>query len=160
MRFAAEVVEHARHFDGNVAGADEGNLLRLLLQSEEAVGGDAVLMARDMRGKGGVATSSEQDFLGIDGGLGAVVEDDFGGVGGEEVSAAVDVFHFVVVEIALVDAVEAGHVGVSFVFECVPVEGGRDLNREPVRFGLMDGFSDGGSIPGDLLGDTTGKCEQ
>ena len=40
-----------------------------------------MLMAGDVRGEGRVATSGKEDFLGIDGGFGAIVEDHFSGVG-------------------------------------------------------------------------------
>lgn len=43
-----EGLKDAREFDGDVAGADEDNLFGLLLELEEAVGGDAVLGAGDV----------------------------------------------------------------------------------------------------------------
>ena len=71
-----------------------------------------------------------------------------------------DVFHFVVVKIALINTVETRYVGVSFMFESSPVKGSRHLNREPVGFGIVNGFGDGGSVPGDFLRDTTTNCKQ
>ena len=46
---AAQSVQHARQLHGDVAGADDGHLARLRLQLEEAVGGDSIACARDIR---------------------------------------------------------------------------------------------------------------
>jgi hypothetical protein len=63
------------------------------------------------------------------------------------------VLDLVVVEVALVDAVEAVDVGVALVLEGRPVEGRRLLEVEAIRLGLVDRLGNGGGVEGDLLGD-------
>jgi hypothetical protein len=46
--FGGEGLEDARELDGDIAGADEDNLFGLLLELEEAVGGDAEFGAGDV----------------------------------------------------------------------------------------------------------------
>jgi hypothetical protein len=58
-------------------------------------------------------------------------------------------------QVLLVDSVQALDVGVTLVLEGGPVEGGSFLDGETVGLGLVDGFLDGGGVPGDLLGHTT-----
>lgn len=41
------------------------------------------------------------------------------------------------------------------MLECGPVEGSGLLDGETVGLGLVDGFLDGGGVPGDLLGNTS-----
>ena len=62
------------------------------------------------------------------------------------------VLDLVVIQVALVDAVEALDVGVALVLEVVPVERSRLLNGEAVGFGVVDGFGEGGGVVCDLLG--------
>ena len=57
--FAAEMVEHACHFDGDVSCAYEGDFLWSLLKVEEAVGGDAEFAAWDVLGYVWVAAGGE-----------------------------------------------------------------------------------------------------
>lgn len=154
--FGAEGVEHAGELDGDVAGADEGDLLGLDVDVEEAVRVGAELGAGDFRGDGGVAADGDEDLLGLDGGLGAVVEGDLGLVLAGQAGPAVEVLDLVVVEVALVDAVEALDVGVALVLEGRPVEGGRLGDGEAVRLGLVDRLGDGGGVEGDLFGDAAG----
>lgn len=158
--FAAEGVEHARHFDGDVAGADQGDFLRLPFQLEEAVGRDAEIATGNLLGDGGVAAGCEEDAFGADGRFAAVVEDHFGFGLGEEMGAAVDVLDFVILEVFFVDAVEAFDVGVPLVLEGLPVKGGGLVDGESVCAGFVDGVGDGSCIPGDFLGDAAGLFRQ
>lgn len=155
VRFAAEVVEHAGHFDGDVAGADEGDALRQGFEVEEAVRRDAELGAGDVLRDVGVAASCDEDFFGADDLLGSIVHDNFGGVLVKKVGAAVEVFDFVVVEVTLVDAIEAFNVIVSLVLEGLEVERGGLFDVETVSGGLVEGFGDGGGVPGNLFGDAS-----
>ena len=63
--FGPERVEHARHFDGDVACAHNGDALRLCLELEKAIRGDAELGAGDA-GEGGVAADGDEDLFRID----------------------------------------------------------------------------------------------
>ena len=75
--FASEVVEHSCHFDGNVAGAYEGDFLGTLFEFEEPVGSYAEFAAGDVFRDVGMAASGEEDVLCTDGLFGAVVENYF-----------------------------------------------------------------------------------
>jgi len=59
MCFAREGSEDAGKFHGYVAGADEDDLFGLLVELEEAVGGNAVLCARDVGGDARVSAGSD-----------------------------------------------------------------------------------------------------
>lgn len=121
MGFAAEVVEHAGHFDGDVASAYEGDALGEFLEIEEAIRVYAELGA----GYGHllrVAACGEKDLLCADGLFAAVVEDDFNFVLGEEMCAAVYIFNIVVLEILFIDAVQSFDVGITLVLECGKIE--------------------------------------
>jgi len=93
----AEGVEHAGQLDGDVAGADDGDFLGLALEVEEAVAGDAQLAAGDVRRFVGVSAGGEQDVLGFDRRLGAVVQHHLGFVLRQQVRPAVYVLDLVVV---------------------------------------------------------------
>ncbi len=159
VRLDAERVEHARKLDGDVPGADQGHLLGQGGDVEEAVAVDAVLGAGDRRGGGRVAAGGDEDLLGVDHRLGAVVERHLDRVGRDDLGPAVHVLDLVVGEVALVDAVEAVDVGVALLLEGGPVEGRRLLHAEAVRLGLVEGLGDGGGVEGDFLGDAAGGCQ-
>lgn len=148
----AEGVEHAGELDGDVAGADEGDLLGQGGDVEEAVAVDAVLGAGDAREAGGAAADGDDDAVRAHGGLGAVVLGDLDLVPGQQLRAAVDVLDLVVGQVALVDAVEALHVGVALRLERGPVEGRRLLDAEAVGLALVYGLGDGSGVEGDLFG--------
>lgn len=154
----AEGVEHAGHLDGDVAGADESRDLGLLLELEEAVAGDAEVGAGDALGDVRAAADGDERLLGLDGLDVAVVEADVHGVGVLEGGAPVDVLDVVVVEVALVDAVEALDVGVALVLEGGPVEGCGLADGEAVRGGFVYGLGHGGRVPCYLLGDAAWPC--
>jgi len=63
----------------------------------------------------------------------------------------VHVFNLVVVEVALVDAVQALNVGVALLLKGRPVEGRRLLDVEPVGLALVYGLGQGGRVEGDLF---------
>ncbi|KAB8606239.1 hypothetical protein FH972_025869 [Carpinus fangiana] len=147
----AESVEHARHLDGDVACADEGGLLGLRLELKEAIGRDAKICTRNVGGDVGVSAHSDQDVLGLDGLLAAVVERDGDGVGIEKGGTAVDVFDLVLVQVALVDAVQSANISVTLLDEFRPVKGRGLLDREAVSLCGVDCLPDRSGIPGDLL---------
>lgn len=157
MSLCAEGVEHAGEFDSNVTGADDGDLLGLLLDVEEAVRVDTELGARDRGRNARVTTDSDEDLLGVDEDLRSVIESHLGLVLGQQLTPAVKVLDLVVDEVSLVDSVESLDVGVALVLECRPVEGGRLLDREAVGLGLVDGLGNGGGVEGDLFGNATGS---
>ena len=115
-----------------------------------------MLPAGDVLGHLRVAADGDQDLLGIDGGLGAVVEHDFDGLGRGEVRAAVDVLDLVVVEVPLVDAVQPLDVGVALLLEGAPIEGRALINRKAIGGGFLDRLGDGGGVPGYFLRDAAG----
>lgn len=155
VSLSAKGVEHASKLDGNVASTDNGDLLGLRGNVEEAVRVDSELGAGDGRGSAGLAADGDEDLLGVDENLGAVVKRDLDLVLGDETAAAVEVLNLVVAEVALVDAVEALDVGVALGLEAGPVEGRSLLDGEAVGLGVVDGFGNGGSVEGDLFGNAS-----
>jgi hypothetical protein len=69
---------------------------------------------------------------------------------------AVHVLDLVVVQVALIDAVQPLDVGVSLLLESGPVEGRRLLDAKPVGLALVYRLGDGGRVEGDLFGYTAG----
>lgn len=63
---------------------------------------------------------------------------------GDERSHAGDVVNRVLLEVSLIDSVEALDVGVSLVLERVPVKGRGGNIRESVLLGIMNGLSNRG----------------
>lgn len=84
-------------------------------------------------------TDSDQNFLGVD--LFAVAESDT--VPGDKGSEARNVFDRVLLQVALVDAVQTLDVGITLVLQCVPVKGGGSNLREAVLLGVVDGLGNG-----------------
>ena len=151
MRLRAQRVQHARHLDGDVAGANDGDPFRLLLELEEAVAGDAVFVAGDISRQVGMSAGGDEDLIGPQVRLLAAVEINLDVVAVEEVCSSVDVLDLLVRKVPLVDAVETLDVGVAFALEGWPVKGCSLLDVEAVRLGLLDRLRDGGSVPDDLL---------
>ena len=151
----AESVEHASELDSNVTGANQGDLLGKGLDIEETVAVDTVLGAGDMGRDGGVAAHGNQDLLGVDDRLGAIIKGNLDRVGRHELGPAVNIFDLVVSEVALIDAVETGNIGVALVLEGSPVEGSSLLEAEAVVLGLVNGFGNESGVEGDLLGYAT-----
>jgi hypothetical protein len=149
--FGAEMVEHASHLDSNVSGTDDGDLLGLLLQVEEAVAADTELSTLDFNGAG-TTSNSDQNLVCADVLLLAILTNNLDDMLGDERGGAVQVLDLVVVEVLFVDSVQALHVSVTLVLEGGPVKGGGFLDREAVVLGLLDGLGDGGGVPGDLFG--------
>ncbi len=147
----AEGVEHAGEFDGDVAGADERDLLGQGGDVEEAVAVDAVLGAGDVGEAGGAAADGDHDAVRAHCRLGAVIQGDLGLVLGQQPRTAVDVLDLVVGQIPLVDAVQPLHVGVPLLLKTRPVERCCLLDAEPVGLALVYGLCDGGGVEGDLF---------
>lgn len=84
-----------------------------------------------------------------------VIERDFDLVLGEQSSPTVEVLDAVVLEISLVDAVEALDVGVSLVFEGRPVEGSGFLDVEAIGLGIVDSLGESGGVVCYFLGDAS-----
>lgn len=74
----------------------------------------------------------------------------------EEGGAAVDIFDALIVEIFLVDAVQALDVVCALPAEGCPVEGGCFLEGEAVGACFTHCFGEGRGVPGDFLGDASG----
>lgn len=153
MGFASQVVEHPRHFDGDVACADEGDALGEGFEVEEAIGRDAQLGAGNVFGDIGMAAGSEKDLFGADDLFCSIIQDDFCRVLVEKVGTAVEVLDFVVVEISFVDAVQTLDVVVSFVLEGLEVEWTGLFDLKAVGGGFVEGFGDSRGVPGHFLGD-------
>lgn len=62
---------------------------------------------------------------------------------GDEGRHAGDVLDRVLLEVTLIDAVEALDVGISLVLKSVPVKGRGGNIRESVLLGIMDGLGNG-----------------
>jgi hypothetical protein len=153
VSLGTEVVEHASHLDSNVTSTDDSDLLGLLLEVEEAITADTELGTLDVD-CAGATTDSDEDLLCANLLLLTVLADNLDDVLGDERGGSVEVFDLVVLQVLLVDSVQALDVGVTLVLEGGPVEGSGLLDGETVGLGLVDGFLDGGGVPGDLLGHT------
>jgi hypothetical protein len=82
-------------------------------------------------------TNSNENLLGFD--HFSIVESDT--VVGDKRGHARDVFDFIFLKIALIDAIETLNVRISLVLECEPVEcWGADI-WEAVLLGIVEGFS-------------------
>lgn len=136
MGFAAEVVEHSGHFDGDVACAYQGDAFGQRFEVEESVRCYAHFSAGGF-GDVGMAACGEEDLFGADGFFAAVVEDHFNLIFGEDVSPAVEVFDMVFLEIFFIDAIETFYVVVSFVLECLEVKWCSFLDLETVGYCFM-----------------------
>jgi len=150
----AEVVEHASHLNGNVTGADDGDLLGLLLEVEEAITVDTELFTLNTDLAGTTANGNE-DLLCAHLLLLTVLAHDLDDVLGDERGSSIEVLDLVVLEVLLVDSIQTLDVGVTLVLEGGPVEGSSLLNREAIGLGFVDGLLDGGGVPGNLLGHTS-----
>mmetsp|Transcript_38287 Transcript_38287/g.95908 ORF Transcript_38287/g.95908 Transcript_38287/m.95908 type:complete len:236 (-) Transcript_38287:13-720(-) len=154
MRLAAQGVEDARQLHSDVASADDGDLLGLVLQLEEAVRADCVLLTRQPewlwvppRGYEDVGGGDLQGAAGVGGAL------DTQTLGTGEGRFA-DVFgDGAFLEVCVVDGVELLDVGVPLVLDGLPVE--LDAARVDVVaevVGLMHHLGDHGRVEHDLLG--------
>lgn len=151
---STEVVEHASHLDGDVTSTDDGDLLRLLLELEEAVTVDTKLGTLDADCAGATA-NSDKDLLCADLLFLTVVTNNLDNVLGDERGSSVEVFDLVILEVLFVNSVQTLHVGVTLVLESGPVEGSGLLDRETICLSFVDGLLDGGGVPGNLLGHTS-----
>ena len=77
MSLAAKVVEHAGHFNGNVACSHKSHLLRPLLQVEETIGSNAQFAPWSFRDVW-VAAGSQQNLFSTNFFFAAVVQDNLG----------------------------------------------------------------------------------
>lgn len=84
-------------------------------------------------------TDSDQNLLGVD--LLAVAEGDT--VLGDKRGEARDVVDRVLLQVALVDAVQTLDVGITLVLQCVPVESGGSNLGEAVLLSIVDGLGNG-----------------
>lgn len=150
MCLAAQVVEHASHFHGDVACSDKSHLLRPLFQVEETIRSYAQLASRSFRNVR-VATGGQQNLFSADGLLAAVIEDNLSFVLRKEVSAAVKPFNVIISQVLSIYSIQTFDISIALVFESFPIERSGLLDGKTVCFGLMKGFCNGGSVPGDLL---------
>lgn len=104
MGFAAEMVEHACHFYGDVTCPYESDLVWSFLEVEEPIGGYAQVGAWDVWNVG-VATGSEKNLLRSNGLFAAVIEDYLRFILREKMCTTMQPFHLVFVEILCVDVV-------------------------------------------------------
>lgn len=105
MGLGSESVEHASEFDGNVASANNGNLLWLCGNIEEAITVGAELGAGNLGWDSRLAADSNKNLLGVDEDLGVIVECDLGLVLGNEASPSMKVVDIIFLEVSLVDTV-------------------------------------------------------
>lgn len=68
-----------------------------------------------------------------------------------------DIFDFVVVQVLLVDTVQAQDICIPLLLEIWPVERFRFLDRDAVSFGIVDSFSESGGVECNLLWYTSRK---
>ena len=77
MSLAAKVVEHAGHFNSNVACSHKSHLLRPLLQVEETIGSNAQFASWSFRNVW-MAACSQQNLFSADFFFAAVIQDNLG----------------------------------------------------------------------------------
>mmetsp|Transcript_225 Transcript_225/g.776 ORF Transcript_225/g.776 Transcript_225/m.776 type:complete len:323 (+) Transcript_225:512-1480(+) len=142
----AEGVEDASDLHANVASAQDGGALGQVLELEESVAGDAVLGAGNV-GNEGAATGGDEGVLALEDG---VVDPDR--VGADELGGAAEEGHLRVPEVALVDAVEALHVGVALLLDRRPGEA-HVAHSEAVVGSVVEALAEVCGVPHHLLGD-------
>lgn len=137
----------------NVSRTDNGDLGRQFLDLEEAIAGDTVLGALDVR-DAGPPTDRNQDVRGGVPCLGAVLERHLDGLGLNEAGAAVDKINALAAPVAFVDSVQPLDSGVADFLEVAVVL--VDILRDVVAvvLGDVESLVDGGEVPGHFLGDT------
>ncbi|KAI6757627.1 hypothetical protein HG531_003452 [Fusarium graminearum] len=146
VSLCAKGVEHASELDSDVTRTDNGDLLGLCGNVEETITVGAILGAGNLGRNGGLASNSDKNLLGVDQNFGVVVECDLGLVLGGEAGPTVYVIDLVVVEVSLVNTVQALDVSVTLGLEGGPVEGSCLLDGEAIGFGIVDGLGKGGSV--------------
>ena len=159
VRFRAKVVEHTRHFDGDVACSHQSNLLGLFLKLEEAIAGDAKLRASDILRDGWMTTNCNEDFLGADGLFATVIEGDFDFIFREKMRAPMKVFYFVIMKVLFIDAIQPSDIGVALMLEGSPIEGSGGLDREAIGSCFLDAFGNSGGVECYFLGYTATRGE-
>ncbi len=142
---AAQRVEQAGQFHGDVPGAHHRHALRALGQLEEAVGGDAVLGAGHV-GHGGKAAGGDDDVIGAD--LFAIHVE---GPGIDETRTAPHVIDAVVLEVVDVPVIDTFYIFLPAFHQLLPVEA-VDRDVEAVAGGVVvQHVGHVGGIPHDLL---------
>lgn len=149
----AKGVKHARKLNGDIACTNNGNFFGLLVNVEEAIAVDAKLGTGNLRRRAWAATDSNENLLGMDHNLGAVIEGDLDLVPGQQPTPTMQVFDLVVAKIALVNPIQTLDVGVSLGLERGPVERGSFLDGKAIGLGLVKSLGYGSGIIRDLFGD-------
>lgn len=153
MRFAAQMMEHASHFNSDVASTYKDNTLREFLEIEEAVGGYTEITTgniRDVR----VAACGEEDLLRTDRLFSSITKIYLDFILRKEVGATMEVFYFVVYQVLFIYAVQTSNVCVTLVLESCEVEWRCLFDVEPIRSSFVQRLSNSCGVPGDFLGDT------
>jgi len=148
-------IHNTSQLDGNVAGADNGNLGWEVLHLEEAIASDTVL-GTGYLGQVGTTTGSDQNVGGSVAGNAAILLGDLNDLGFGEVGAAVDEVNAFLAPVALVGAIQALDHGIAGLLKLVVVD--LDSLGDFVAVVLADVYRllNGRKVPGHLLGNTSG----
>ena len=104
MCLATKVMEHASHFNSNVARSDNSHLVRPLFQVEETIGAYAQLASWSL-GYIWVATRGKQYLFSANDFFAAIVEDNLDFIFRKQASAAVKPFNVIIAKVLIVYAI-------------------------------------------------------
>ena len=154
MCLATKVVKHASHFHSDVACSDKSHLLWPLFQIKETIRGYAQLAPWSL-GYVWVAACGQENLFSANSLFGAVIKNNLGFILRKEVSAAVQPLDMIVSEVLIINVIQTFDISVTLVLESFPIKRSCLFDGKAICFGLMKGFCNGGSVPGDLFGYTT-----
>mmetsp|Transcript_22153 Transcript_22153/g.62885 ORF Transcript_22153/g.62885 Transcript_22153/m.62885 type:complete len:482 (-) Transcript_22153:68-1513(-) len=153
MRIGAQSVEDSSQFDGDVSRTDNDGLLRQFFQIEEPVARDGVLHAGRAAGQSRTATGGDQDLVGGELLLLAIVERNLDGVSIDEGGVAGDVGDVGILQSVAVDAVQLDDVLVTAFLQRLPVEVDGRLLEAVLRGIVLHHLCHAGRHEHDLLRD-------
>src|ERR1700734_3662772 len=145
LHLRAQLVKRAGQLAGDVAAADDGDAPRPLRELEEAVRSDAVLGPGQQRPRG-LAAGRDHDVP-----RGQALPVDLDGIAVQDVGGAAQKGHALGREVALIDAVQAQHIGVALALQIRPIAVAQ-CDVESVVVGVGETLGDARRVPHDLLG--------
>lgn len=159
MRLAAQVVEHACHFYGDVAGAYQRDLFGSFFEVEETVRRYAEFATWDALRNVGMAACGKENLLGSNCLFAAIVKNHFRFIFIQKMCAAMYPFNLIIPKVLVVYSVKTLDISVTLVLERRPVERCGLFYGEAICFCFVKSLSDGGCVPCDFLGNTSASYQ-
>ena len=144
---AAQSVQYAGKFRRDIACPGDSHPARLVLQFEKAVAGDNQFRPGEV-GFYGAPTGCNQNMPGLISGTVGL-----NGAGAGETAVSDYLLYPVVVQIAVINVVQAGNVGIPRLLDGLPVEA-PGLQVKSITFGMAENFRDPRCVPHHFLGYT------